>query len=159
MQLGIFSGTFDPVHEGHLAAAQRALEQHQLTKVLFVPEAQPRLKSNVTPFAHRWAILELALKNFDNFELWRADQAQHSQQTLQDIAAAYPLARLFLMLGQDIAPVAGRWPDGTPVETQLAQLIIMPRSRHSSAAWRANQAKGGVPAVVVRYSKEHRLYL
>jgi nicotinate-nucleotide adenylyltransferase len=62
MNLGLFGGTFDPVHRGHLAVARAALERCKLHRVYFVPASIPPHKQSrpLAPFAHRFAMLALA---------------------------------------------------------------------------------------------------
>jgi nicotinate-nucleotide adenylyltransferase len=161
MKVGVFSGTFDPVHAGHLSAAANALELHGLGKVLFVPEAAPRLKSSVTAFEHRWAMLELALDD-PRFALWRASQAQHDGHTLREISAAHPGAELFMLAGSDVVSDDNRWPDGSGIDAAGAGFIVVPRTPQSSAALRSALAAGsepaGLPAPVRAYIRRHGLY-
>jgi nicotinate-nucleotide adenylyltransferase len=62
MNIGLFGGTFDPVHRGHMALARAALEQYKLHRVCFVPANVPPHKQRqpLTPFVHRYAMLALA---------------------------------------------------------------------------------------------------
>ncbi len=62
MNIGLFGGTFDPVHRGHLAVARVALEQYKLNRIYFVPANIPPHKQRqpLSPFAHRFAMLALA---------------------------------------------------------------------------------------------------
>ena len=62
MNIGLFGGTFDPIHKGHLALARAALEQYKLHRVLFVPANIPphKQKQPLSPFLHRFAMLVLA---------------------------------------------------------------------------------------------------
>jgi nicotinate-nucleotide adenylyltransferase len=62
MNIGLFGGTFDPVHKGHVALARAALEQYKLHKVLFVPANVPphKQKQPLSAFVHRFAMLALA---------------------------------------------------------------------------------------------------
>ncbi len=62
MNIGLFGGTFDPVHRGHMALARAALEQYKLHRVLFVPANIPPHKQQrpLLPFVHRFAMLVLA---------------------------------------------------------------------------------------------------
>ena len=63
MNLALFGGTFDPIHRGHLTVARAAAEKFKLKEVWFIPtDIQPlKLKSSVTPFNHRYAMVSLAL--------------------------------------------------------------------------------------------------
>jgi nicotinate-nucleotide adenylyltransferase len=62
MKIGLFGGTFDPVHLGHIALARAAMEQCKLQKILFVPASVPPHKQGqpLSPFVHRFAMLALA---------------------------------------------------------------------------------------------------
>lgn len=159
-KVGVFSGTFDPVHHGHLGIARKALEEHGLERVLFVPEVKPRLKHLVTPFFHRWAMLELALQSHPGFYLWRAAEIQHDHRTLREIQSTYSDAELYLIMGGDILQSDNFWPDGTPINT--ANLIVLPRTAISSADLRSELAKqqnaSGLAEAVLGYIKEHGLY-
>jgi len=77
MPLALLGGTFDPVHKGHLAIAQAALEHNrfQIDRVIFIPADIPphKQKLPITPYADRYAMLELALKDYPRFELSRIE--------------------------------------------------------------------------------------
>jgi len=69
--IGIFSGTFDPVHDGHVAFALRAQQQARLDRVVFIAEPRPRRKRGVTVLKHRENMLGLALQGKAHVELLR----------------------------------------------------------------------------------------
>ncbi len=71
MRIGIFGGTFDPVHLGHLISAEQAREQVKLDQVWFVPSARPphKLEQSITPFEQRVEMLELALAGQTDFRV------------------------------------------------------------------------------------------
>lgn len=60
MKIGLFGGTFDPIHSGHLAAARAACERFALERVYFIPAGVPPQKGQNTPFEHRYAMVVLA---------------------------------------------------------------------------------------------------
>src|SRR6202165_5449247 len=62
MKIGLFGGTFDPIHRGHMALARAALERCHLNRIYFVPASVPPHKPQqaLSPFAHRYAMLALA---------------------------------------------------------------------------------------------------
>jgi len=69
MNIGLFGGSFDPIHRGHLALAQTAASRYSLRKVLFVPANVPphKQKQPLTPFIHRYAMATLATQNEPGF--------------------------------------------------------------------------------------------
>lgn len=71
MKIGIFGGTFDPIHNGHLLCAQEVMRQLQFDKVLFIPTGDPphKITRRITPAADRLAMLETALQGIAGFEV------------------------------------------------------------------------------------------
>jgi len=69
MNIGLFGGSFDPIHRGHIALAQAAAERFSLHKILFVPANVPphKQKQPVTPFVHRYAMVVLAIEDHKGF--------------------------------------------------------------------------------------------
>ena len=69
MNIGLFGGTFDPVHHGHLAVARAAAKKFQLNQILFVPSSVPphRVGRPLSPYHHRFAMLALALQGEKSF--------------------------------------------------------------------------------------------
>ena len=61
MRVGVFGGTFDPVHSGHLVIAEQCREQAKLDQVWFIPSARPPHKVAMTPFERRSEMLQLAI--------------------------------------------------------------------------------------------------
>src|SRR5947208_11154083 len=77
MPVALLGGTFDPVHKGHLAIAQAALEdpRFHLDSIVFIPADVPphKQKQPITPYDDRFAMLALALKDYPRFELSRIE--------------------------------------------------------------------------------------
>ncbi|RKY15868.1 MAG: nicotinate (nicotinamide) nucleotide adenylyltransferase [Planctomycetota bacterium] len=88
--LGILGGTFDPIHEGHLALAREALAELDLEQVLFVPNADPPHKQgqDVTPAAHREAMVALAIEPEPAFVLSRIELERPGPSYAVDTVAA-----------------------------------------------------------------------
>ena len=108
MQVGVFGGTFDPPHIGHLIVAQDAALVLGLDRVLFVPAAAPPHKRDrtITAGAIRLAMLHAALAGnarfaLDSLELERGGPASYSVDTLRELNAAEPSAELWLLMGRD----------------------------------------------------------
>lgn len=117
MNIGLFGGTFDPVHRGHLAVARAAAEQFALKQVLFIPASRPPHKSvGRTPFLHRYAMLALALaqeKDFVPSLLEAPDGTQRPSYTLDTVRRAKQelgkSARLFVLIGIDAFAEIATW--------------------------------------------------
>ena len=116
-RLGIFGGTFNPVHLGHLIMAQDALEHFELSKVLFVPCANPPHKAttDLAPARHRLAMLESALEGELRFEIseieLRRGGTTYTIDTIRTLAAAYPGVELCFIIGADSLAELHLWKD------------------------------------------------
>jgi len=106
MRLGIYGGTFDPVHHGHLILARDVLEQLRLDVVLFVPCGQSPLKEQKprATDAQRLALLKLALKNEPRFWVSRCEldrpAPSYAVDTATEIGEAFPRAVLFWLIAR-----------------------------------------------------------
>lgn len=107
MRIGVFGGTFDPVHLGHLILAEQCREQGQLDQVWFVPAASPPHKQGVeiAPFAQRVEMLALALAGQPAFAVNELERDRpgpsYTVHTLEEIRRRHPDAELFLPIGSD----------------------------------------------------------
>jgi nicotinate-nucleotide adenylyltransferase len=103
-RIGIYSGTFDPVHEGHLAFARHALQDCELDEVIFLPEAEPRGKHAVTDLIHRTMLLEHATRDVPRFRVISLDSKQFTvQHTLPELRGLLGDADLTFLIGSDVA--------------------------------------------------------
>lgn len=110
-RIGIFSGSFDPVHEGHVALALQAIKRAKLDCVYFSPETKPRRKHSVTHFAHRVEMLRLATKDYPVLEVLELPDSQFSvAKTLPRLKHRYPKADLFFICGGDMLEHMPSWP-------------------------------------------------
>lgn len=111
MKLGVFSGTFDPVHSGHVGFAESARKLIDLDKVIFMPETSPRRKENVSDISHRTQMLELALRNYDWAEVFISQSEKHSvNATLIELKKEYgEQCELFLLMGVDVYENLRHW--------------------------------------------------
>jgi nicotinate-nucleotide adenylyltransferase len=118
MRIGVFGGTFDPVHYGHLLIAEQAREQAELDEVWFVPAARPPHKSDrpVTPFDRRAEMLSLALAGHeDRFRVLPIEKDRpgpsFTADTLDALHAEHPQHDFFLILGADALKDVPIWHD------------------------------------------------
>ncbi len=114
-RIGIFGGSFNPVHLGHLVMAQDALEHAGLHRVLWVPAAMPPHKPSMAlaPAAHRLAMLRLAVEADRRFEVC-ADEVErggisYTVDTVRRLRDRLPDAELHLIIGGDTLRELHTW--------------------------------------------------
>jgi nicotinate-nucleotide adenylyltransferase len=105
-RIGLFGGSFDPVHNAHLALARQALDQLNLDELRWVPVGQAWQKARaMTPATQREAMLRLAIEGEPRFVLERCELQRagpsYTLDTLRELQAATPGADWFLLIGQD----------------------------------------------------------
>ena len=132
MKLGIYGGSFDPIHLGHLLVAQAAVEELGLDKLFFVPAAQSPFKPDQKPApdAVRLQLLRLALAGKTNCEI-DAQEIQrggtsYTIDTLRDYAKKFPGAELFYLIGADNVAQLNAWREANELAT-LAEFVVVPR--------------------------------
>lgn len=182
-RVGVFGGTFDPVHHGHLAIALAAVETVPLDRVLFVPARRSPLKASepVAGAADRFEMLRLATADEPRFSVSRVELDRDGPSyTVDTLEALSGEGRLFLILGADAAADLGRWKDPERVRS-LAGLVVAGRPGTTATlpdgavrldtplmdvsardlrarAARARSLRYLVPDPVCRYIEERGLY-
>lgn len=188
-RFGIFGGTFDPPHHGHLIIAQTAVEELELDKVLFVPAASPPHKTGqlMASASHRLAMLKLAIKGNKNFtastlELQRGG-VSYTVDSLQKLTEKHPGSDFFLILGEDNYAEFHSWKSPEEI-VRLASLVVYRRLGYENPGgseypvmelrgpilelsstdirnrvFRGKSIRYLVPREVASYIKTNRLYL
>jgi nicotinate-nucleotide adenylyltransferase len=140
MKLGIYGGSFDPVHLGHLLVAQAAVEELGLDRFYFIPAAQSPFKpeSRPAPAAVRLQLLRLALAGktncgIDEQEIRRGGTS-FTIETLRDYAKRFPGAELFYLIGADNAAKLSEWHEAGEL-AKLAMFVAVPRPGGAAAAF------------------------
>ena len=105
-RIGLFGGTFDPVHNAHLALAHAALTHLQLDELRWIPAGQPWQKDReIAPAADREAMVELAIQGEPRFMLERSELQRngpsYTLDTVRELQAGEPQAQWYLVIGQD----------------------------------------------------------
>ena len=106
-RLGVFGGTFDPPHLGHLILAAEACSKLELERLLWVltPDPPHKLDRKITPLEHRLAMVTLAIQDTPAFELSRVEidrpGPHYMVDTLGLLMKAHPSAELVLLIGGD----------------------------------------------------------
>ncbi len=137
-RIGVFGGTFDPPHVGHIAAAEAALAALQLDRVLFVVSNVPWQKvedGEVTNSADRLALVRAAVSRTEAFEVSAAEIDRggdsFTAETLAELAA--PGRKLYLILGSDLAPGLNTWKSPEVIRS-LATVAVVGRLGDRGAA-------------------------
>ena len=131
-RIGLFGGSFDPVHLGHLLVAQAAIEELGLDRLFFVPAAQSPFKPEIKPTAAsiRLQLLRLALAGKTNCEIdeqeVRRGGISYTIETLHDYARCFLKAELFYLVGADSAAKLREWREANEL-ARLAQFVAIPR--------------------------------
>jgi nicotinate-nucleotide adenylyltransferase len=129
-RLGLFGGSFDPPHYGHLLAAQEAGWHLKLDRVLFLPARQNPLKRGepTSPAEDRCAMVNLAIADNPLFELSRLDLDRPPPSYTADLlrTLASPDRELFFVVGADILPELPRWREPSEI-LRLARLAVVNR--------------------------------
>lgn len=188
MKIGLFGGSFDPVHHGHLIVGQAAAEALGLDELRFVPAREQPFKrgQHAAPAADRAAMLGLAVRgaarlSVERLELERPGPS-YTVDTLRALTAREPGAAFTLLLGGDAAQELGAWRDAgalpglarivvfargnaaVPASPLIAGAVEVPRIEISATEIRRRVRAGlpiryWVPDSVAEYVTGHRLYL
>lgn len=132
VHVGLFGGTFDPVHLGHLVMAEQCREQANLDEVWFVPAARPPHKQDhpPTPFHARAEMLALALAGNPKLQVSEVEKDRpgpsYTADTLEALTQAHPTYHWHFILGSDSLPELPHWRRPERI-LELAHLLIVAR--------------------------------
>lgn len=138
MRIGIFGGTFDPIHHGHLILAEQCREQCRLDEVWFVPAALPphKLDRSISPAKFRTEMLELAISGNPCFRLNRIELDRsgpsYTVATLDQLRTDEPTNELFLLVGADSLRDLPTWREPRRI-LELAIVVAVNRGQPSVA--------------------------
>jgi nicotinate-nucleotide adenylyltransferase len=147
MRIGVFGGSFNPVHIGHLIMAECCREQAGLDRVLFVPAALPPHKQDRTLAApeHRLEMLKLATAGHDAFAVSTVEidrgGVSYTVDTLAALAAAHPGVEFALLLGPDAVAEFSTWREPRRI-ADVATLVAAERESLDDVA--AVAGRGGL---------------
>lgn len=136
MRIGVFGGTFDPVHVGHLILAEQCREQACLDQVWFVPSARPPHKPDPTrtPFERRVEMLALAIAGHPAFRVEEMEKDRpgpsFTADTLEELRHRRPEDELFLLLGSDSLKDLPVWHAPERI-FRAASLVVVERPGHA----------------------------
>ena len=156
MKIGLFGGSFDPVHLGHLLVARAAREEAGLERLFFIPAAQSPFKPDTRPAPAterlRWLRLALAgdtTAEVDDREIRRGGSS-YTIETVREYAREYPGAELFYLIGADQTTQLHLWREAAEL-ARLVEFLIIPRPGEAAiplAAPFRGRVLRGVPLAV-----------
>lgn len=161
-RIGLFGGSFDPIHTGHVLLAQAALEELALDRFFFIPAARSPFKTEQTPAPAnvRLALVRLALAGRTNCEVddteVRRGGTSFTIDTVRDYARRFPGAKLFYLIGADHVTQLPQWRAPEELAAQV-EFAVIPRPGETPAPlpapFRGRQLVGvpfGVSASLIR---------
>ena len=135
-RIGIFGGTFDPVHNGHLIMAENVKDQMHLDEVMFIPSRIPPLKNSaaITGSEHRLNMLKLAIEGNDNFIIndielkMPGEEPNYTVNTLLKLRESYSndQVKFYLVIGMDQLINLHKWKDPGKLFA-LTEVVIINR--------------------------------
>ena len=155
MRIGVFGGTFDPIHVGHLVAAVNVRHQLRLDRVLLVVANVPWQKTGaraVSPAEDRYAMVAAAVEGVAGLEASRVELDRggpsYTADTLAELATRHPGAELFCMVGADVAGLLDTWERIDDVRDRCTLVVVnRPGSRFGGdlAGWQVAEVE--IPAL------------
>ncbi len=131
-RIGLYGGSFDPVHLGHLLVAQAAREELKLDKIFFIPAAQSPFKPDfkLTSASERLQLLHLALagnthSEVDAQEIKRGG-VSYTIETVRDYLSRFPNTKLFYLIGADHVAQLPKWREADEL-AKVVEFLIIPR--------------------------------
>ncbi len=137
--IGIYGGSFDPVHNGHVQIAEAALSQLRLDVLLFIPNARSPLKLSgpSASFQDRVAMLRLAIRDYDSFQVsdieGRRGGTSYTVDTLRVLSQEYQGARFYFIVGSDALRELHLWREHEEIR-ELTRLAFVVRPGSESAS-------------------------
>lgn len=137
-RIGLFGGTFDPPHIGHLILAGEAVFQFQLDRLLWVltPDPPHKQDNSITPLDHRLPMLQSMIAHNPKFELSRLEidrpGPHYTLDTVRLLANQQPDAEIFLLIGEDSLNDLPTWRLAADLVTAVSKIGVMHRPSDSA---------------------------
>jgi nicotinate-nucleotide adenylyltransferase len=144
MKIGLYGGSFDPIHHGHLILARQAMEQLSLDRIVFIPAFVSPFKQETkpAPAALRLEMVRAAIDGEAGFECSDIEvlreSPSYSIDTVRKFRAAFPDAEVYYLIGDDNLPLLNKWHDIDRLR-ELVTFVVLSRD--------AIQAPAGMPVI------------
>ncbi len=129
-RIGIFGGTFDPPHSGHIQAARQAIATLELDRLLLVPAgtAPNKQERDITPASHRLRMLETAVQALPRAGVWdwelRQEGVSYTYLTVRQLREEFPGVELFLILGSDRFLLLPQWRNADEILSSVTVAVL-----------------------------------
>lgn len=137
-RIGLLGGTFDPIHNGHIAIAKTAIKQLKLDKLFLIPAGNPWQKSEFTDSKHRLEMVKRAASELEKVEVLDLEVSKsgptYTYETLQALHNIHPDSEFILILGSDAVAGINTWKEPNLVKT-LARIYVVQRSGDFTQDW------------------------
>ena len=144
-RIGLFGGTFDPPHTGHIELALSVCDKMRLDKIIFIPAGNPPHKQDVkkTDKSHRYQMVQLATESYPQFEVSDFDvkneKPNYSYITIDHFKKEYPDSEIFFIIGADSLRDFPFWMNYRDLAT-MCKFIVVPRPGVSESDYFKNFA-------------------
>jgi len=115
MKIGLFGGTFNPIHNGHLAVAKAVIEKLKLDKTWFLPSGKHPLKnnSNFLSYEQRFELIKIAIENYPEFEVhdfdFQKNKLSFTDELIKRLRKKFPGHEFYFIIGADNVPELPLW--------------------------------------------------
>ena len=154
-RVGIFAGTFDPIHAGHIGLALQALKSANLDQVYFLPERRPRTKPDTEHFGHRTAMIKRAIRPYNQLGLLELPDVHFEiKRTLPKLRRKFIGSQLVLIVGGDVAVNMPTWPAASKL-LKSCELVIGLRNGQSKQAIIKAFSTAGLDSDQIRFIESY----
>lgn len=142
MKIGIFSGTFDPIHIGHISVAEEIIQRNMCDLIYIMPERSPRYKSHASTYRDRLAMARLATRGKPQIKIPDSEMTliKDSSHTLKEIIPLFSkenTTELKIILGGDVFDGIHKWQDINKFARQISFIVAV--DEHEQAILHQNQ--------------------
>lgn len=148
MELCIFSGTFNPIHNGHLYMAEYVIKNFGISKILFIPAFVPPFKNTAPELAeHRYKMVELAIKNNPDFEIsdieFRHSGKSYTYLTIKELYEQYKIdGKINFIIGTDAFESLDKWYKSEELRKMIRFIVFVRKNDFDSSKYDIMKTNG-----------------
>lgn len=131
MNIGFFGGTFDPIHNAHVAVAEAAIHEYGLDKVYLCPSITPPWKPETTPYHHRFAMVALAASTNPKLVPISLGNTGYTCDEVWWLRHLHPEDQIFFIVGMDAWLTLEKWKDAQFILDKVDKFVVSSRPGYS----------------------------